>query len=67
MSEKKPERLYRLKEILDRIPISKSAWYAGIKAGKFPKPVKLGPRTSCWRESDLAHLIERGVVGEDAA
>jgi excisionase family DNA binding protein len=27
------------------IPVSKSTWWAGIKVGRYPKPVKLGPRT----------------------
>jgi len=40
------------------IPISKSAWWAGIKQGKYPQPVKLGPRTSCWRVEDIRTLIE---------
>ena len=26
------------------IPVSKSTWWAGIKDGRYPKPVKLGPR-----------------------
>jgi prophage regulatory protein len=31
------------------IPVSKSTWWAGIKDGRFPKPVKLGPRITAWR------------------
>ena len=41
------------------IPVSKSTWYAGIKAGRFPKPVKLGPRTSAWRVELLRDLVAR--------
>jgi prophage regulatory protein len=26
------------------IPVSKSTWWAGVKTGRFPKPIKLGPR-----------------------
>ena len=39
------------------IPISKSSWWQGCKDGKFPKPVKLGPRTTAWRVSDIRALI----------
>ena len=39
------------------IPISKSRWWQGCKDGKFPKPVKLGPRTTAWRVSDIRALI----------
>lgn len=41
------------------IPISKSAWWAGCKSGKYPKPVKLGPRTTVWHASDIYKLIEQ--------
>lgn len=41
------------------IPVSKSTWFAGIKTGLFPKPVKLGPRTSAWRVDDLRAFIEK--------
>jgi prophage regulatory protein len=43
------------------IPVSKSTWWAGIKSGRFPKPVKLGPRITAWRADDIRALIERGV------
>jgi len=41
------------------IPISKSSWWAGVKEGKFPQPVKLGKRTTVWRTSDIRLLIEK--------
>lgn len=44
------------------IPVSKSTWWAGIKAGRFPKPVKLGPRTTAWRVEDIRRLIEKGAA-----
>ena len=49
----------RLPQVLERIPISKSAWWQGCKEGRFPKPIKLGPRTSAWRSSDIAALVEQ--------
>jgi prophage regulatory protein len=41
------------------IPVSKSTWWAGVKSGRFPKPVKLGPRTTAWRVEDIRNLISR--------
>lgn len=49
----------RLPQILALFPISKSAWWEGCKSGRFPKPVKLGPRTTVWRAEDVRALIER--------
>ena len=43
------------------IPVSKSTWWAGVKAGRFPAPVKLGPRITAWRVEDIRALIERTV------
>jgi len=42
------------------IPVSKSSWWAGVKEGRFPQPVKLGKRTTVWRVSDIRLLIEKG-------
>jgi predicted DNA-binding transcriptional regulator AlpA len=51
--------LLRLPQVLKLIPISKSSWYAGIKTGRFPAPVKLGPRTAVWRTDDIMGLVAR--------
>lgn len=47
----------RLPQILAIVPISKSAWWKGCRTGRYPKPVKLGPRTTAWRAEDIAALI----------
>ena len=39
------------------IPISKSSWWAGVKSGKYPKPVKLGERTTVWSVDSIRALI----------
>lgn len=39
-------------------PISKSAWWAGVREGRLPSSVKLGPRTTAWRVEDIRALIE---------
>ena len=48
----------RLPQVLALIPISKSAWWEGCKTGRFPKPVKLGPRTTVWRAEDITAFID---------
>lgn len=40
------------------IPISKSSWWDGCKNKRFPAPVKLGPRTTCWRVEDIRALVD---------
>ena len=61
-------RLLRLKQIigdakaeppiLPIIPISKSSWWAGVKAGLYPEPLKIGPNTTVWREDEVRALVE---------
>ena len=55
------ERLLRLNQVLARVPISRATWYAGIRDGRFPPPVKLGARISAWREGDVLVLLDRGT------
>jgi prophage regulatory protein len=40
------------------VPVCKSQWWAGVKSGRYPKPVKLGPRTTAWRVEDIRALID---------
>ena len=48
----------RLPQILEVFPVGKSTWWAGVKSGRFPKPVKLGVRTTAWRVDDIRELID---------
>ncbi|MDR3581315.1 MAG: AlpA family phage regulatory protein [Oryzomonas sp.] len=57
--------LVRLSQILGNkkkgippvIPVSKSTWWAGVKSGRYPQPIKLGERTTCWNVADIRQLI----------
>lgn len=49
----------RLLLILTVIPVSRSSWWAGVKSGKYPKPVKLGANTTAWRAEDIHALIAK--------
>ena len=51
--------LLRLPQVLNLIPVSRSAWWAGCKNGRYPKPVKLGPRTTAWRAEDIKALLRK--------
>ena len=39
------------------IPVSKSTWWEGVRCGRYPRPVKLGPRITAWRVEDIEALI----------
>ncbi len=69
MNETDIPRLLRLKQIIGDprsnppikpiIPISKSAWWEGVKSGRYPKAIKLGANTTVWLEDDVRDLVER--------
>lgn len=39
------------------IPVCRSTWWAGVKSGRYPKPIKLSPRVTVWYAADIAKLI----------
>lgn len=41
------------------IPVCHSSWWSGIKTGRYPKPIKLGPRTTVWTVESIRELIEK--------
>jgi prophage regulatory protein len=49
----------RLPQVLAFVPVSKSTWWNGVRDGRFPQPVKLGPRMTAWKAEDIQSLIER--------
>lgn len=52
-----PGPLLKLPNVLRIFPVSRSAWLAGVKAGKYPAPVRLSARSVAWRASDLDALV----------
>ncbi len=41
------------------IPVCRSTFLNGVKSGKYPKPVKLGERTTAWKVEDIRALIDK--------
>jgi prophage regulatory protein len=57
----------RLPEILKLIPVGRSTWWAGVKEGRFPQPLKLGPKTTVWRAEDIRSYLNNPEQRWDAA
>ena len=53
-----PTGYMRIRQILSIFPVSSSTWWDGCKEGRFPKPIKLGPRTTVWRAEDIRAFME---------
>lgn len=56
----------RLPEVLKLYPVSRSTWWAGVRAGRFPQPVKIGERCTAWRAEDIRALIESAASAKAA-
>lgn len=41
------------------IPVGESTWRAGVRCGRYPQPVRLGPRITAWRVAYIHARIER--------
>lgn len=63
----KTKRLLRLSQVIapdGPIPVGKSTWWSGVASGRFPQPIKLGPRITVWRAEDIDALIQNGPSEE---
>jgi predicted DNA-binding transcriptional regulator AlpA len=60
-----PLGLLRLPQVLQLLPIGRSSFLAGVKEGRYPQPVKLGPATTCWRACDILNFIESLGAGHE--
>jgi len=60
VKEMQSDRLLRLRQVLELVPISKSTLWNWTRQGKFPAPVRLSRRTTCWKLSDVQRFIEKG-------
>lgn len=50
-------KLLRLKDVCDRLALSRSVVLALVEAGQLPGPIIMGPRTHRWRDSDIDSYI----------
>lgn len=53
------ERLLTVKELAERLTVSVRKVWRDVAAGMLPEPIKLGKRTTRWRESEIVAFIER--------
>ena len=61
-------KLERLPSVLLRTTETRAAWYAKVKKGAAPKPVKLGDsRAAAWVSAEVDAYIERQIAKRDAA
>lgn len=56
------QRLLRLKQVQEKIPLSKPEIYRRLKTGSFPQPVRLSQSVVAWVEGELNSWIENRMA-----
>lgn len=56
-----PDTLLRIADVLRRTAQSRSVMYREIAAGRFPAPVKIGPKAAAWSARDVDDWIRERV------
>jgi prophage regulatory protein len=54
-------RFIRLREVLGRVPLSRSRVFELIAAGRFPKQIRLSDRASAWIEAEIDAWMEARI------
>lgn len=55
------DRFLRLPDVEQIVGIKRSTIYRQVAAEAFPKPIRLGPNTVAWRESDIQSWMDGKV------
>lgn len=66
-------KLLRLDDIISPhgpLPVSRSTWFEWVKDGRVPQPIKLGPRVTAYRMTEIEAFIanpENWLAAADVA
>lgn len=58
MQTETPDRMLRLKTVLERTGLSRSTLYRKVDQGTFPAQVRIATRCVGWRESAIAAWLQ---------
>ena len=51
-------KLLRISDVANKTTLAKSTLWIKISKGQFPKPIKISPAISVWKESEVDAWIE---------
>jgi len=57
-----PTQFYRLSQLKARLNVSGSSIWAWVKAGKFPKPIKLSQNCTAWNAADVEAWVQSRIA-----
>ncbi|WP_158288370.1 helix-turn-helix transcriptional regulator [Mucilaginibacter psychrotolerans] len=53
-------KIMNTEEVLQLLNISRSTFYRGIKAGRYPKPFKRSTKLNGWDAYEIARMVKEG-------
>jgi len=62
----RPPKLLSLKELLDRVHLSKSRLYSKMNEGTFPRPINVGDSRVAWLEPEVDAYIAQKIEERNA-
>jgi prophage regulatory protein len=65
-TQPQPAQFYRLPQLKARLNVSGSSIWAWVKAGKFPKPIKLSENCTAWNASDVERWAADRIAASQA-
>ena len=54
--------LLRLQQVMGRTGLGRSSIYAMASKGEFPKPIKIGLRSSAWLENEIRDWVRDKIL-----
>ncbi|TDK23431.1 AlpA family transcriptional regulator [Luteimonas aestuarii] len=63
----KGDRVLRIAEVVERTGLKRPTLYKRARAGTFPRPIKLGPNSTGWLESEIDAFLAAAVAQRDQA
>jgi len=60
------DQIFRKRELSERLQISGITIWRWVRAGLFPKPIKLGPNTIGWRECDIDEWLSARAAKDES-
>ena len=49
------------REVLEILPVSRSAWRRGVEGGIYPQPIKMGKKLKFWKRKEIELLTIEGT------
>ena len=56
------DSLLRINRVMELTGLAKSTIWLWVKLGKLPSPIKLSPRVTVWKQSDIDSWIEKQIL-----